>query len=84
MLWIRIRTDPLSLWSAGSGSALGVRIWIQEGQKITHKSEENLNIEVQNVHVRDEDFSCSLDILYGDLGISKLQFEEKKYEFFQL
>jgi hypothetical protein len=49
---------------------------------MTHKSDENLSFEVQNVHVRDEDFSCSLDVLYGGLGISKLQFEEKKYKFF--
>ncbi len=32
--WIRIRTDPHSFWSAGSGSifVVGIRIWIQEGQ----------------------------------------------------
>jgi hypothetical protein len=24
--------------------------------------------------LRDEDFSCSLDVIYGDLGISQLQF----------
>jgi hypothetical protein len=46
-----------------------------------HKSEENLSFEVQNVHVRDEDYSCSLDVLYGGLGISKLQFE-KNINFF--
>jgi hypothetical protein len=44
VLRIRIRTDPRSFWSAGSGtgSALGIRIQIQEA-KITHKSEENSN-----------------------------------------
>ncbi len=29
-------------------------------------------------HLRAEGFSCSLDVLYGDLGISKLQFLIKK------
>jgi hypothetical protein len=45
---------------------------------MTHKSYENLSFEVQNVQVRDEDFSCSLDVLYGGLGISKLQLEKLK------
>ncbi len=32
--------------------------------------------------LRAEGFSCSLDVLYGGLGISKLQILIKKYEFF--
>ncbi len=34
--------------------------------------------------MRAEDFSCSLDVLYGGVGISKLQFLNKKYQFFSL
>ncbi len=50
VLWIpiRIRTDPLSFWSAGSGSALGIWIRIQE-PKIAQKSEENSSFEVLDV-----------------------------------
>jgi hypothetical protein len=36
---------------------------------MSHKSEEN-----SSFLLRDEDFSCSLDVLYGGLEISKLQF----------
>ncbi len=32
--------------------------------------------------MRDENISCSLDVLYGGLGISKLQFLITKYNFF--
>jgi hypothetical protein len=32
--------------------------------------------------LRDEDFSCCMDVLYEGLGISKLQFLIKKYEFY--
>jgi hypothetical protein len=32
--------------------------------------------------LRAEDFSCSLDVLYKGLGISKLQFIIKQYQFF--
>ncbi len=40
--------DPHSFWSAGSGSALGIRIRIQEG-KMNHKIEENSSFEVLDV-----------------------------------
>jgi hypothetical protein len=56
VLWIRIRPDPYLFWSAGSRRA-----------KMTHK------IQVLSAGcylLRDEDFSCSLDVLYGGLGIS--------------
>jgi hypothetical protein len=32
--------------------------------------------------LRAEGFSCSLDVLYGGLGISKLQFDQKR-KFFE-
>jgi hypothetical protein len=71
LLWIRIRTSPHSFWLAGSGSALGIRIRIQEVQiKKTHKSEENSSAHCSLK--RDEDFSCSSNVPYGGLGISKL------------
>ncbi len=46
VLRIRIRTDPHSFWSAGSGSAVGIRI---RRAKINHKSEENSSLEVLDV-----------------------------------
>jgi hypothetical protein len=50
---------------------------------MTHKSEENSSFEVLGgcFLLRDEDFSCSLDVFHGGLGISKLQFLSKKYKF---
>jgi hypothetical protein len=45
VLWIWNGTYPLAFWSAGSGSALGKRIRIEEGQK-EPKSEENSSFEV--------------------------------------
>ncbi len=60
-IWIRIHTDPHSFWSAGSGS--GSR---RAKIKMTHKSEE-ISL------LRDEEFSCSSNVLYGGLGIGKLQ-----------
>jgi hypothetical protein len=51
-------------WEYGSGSG-------SKRAKVTHKSEENLSF---GVLLRDEDFSCSLEVLYEGLGISKLQF----------
>jgi hypothetical protein len=43
---------------------------------MTHKNEENLSFEMHArcFLLRDEDFSCSLDVIYGDIGKSKLQF----------
>jgi hypothetical protein len=40
---ILIHTDLHSFWLAGSGSALGIRIRIQEGQ-MTHNSEESFEV----------------------------------------
>jgi hypothetical protein len=61
MLWIRIRIHSHSFWSAGSGSG-------SRTAKITQEREEISTFEVP------EDFSCCLDVLYGGLGIRKLQF----------
>jgi hypothetical protein len=84
--WIRIRfnfhrlnSDPhLGMW---------IRIWIQEGKNGPQKKEKK----IKKFHVLKgwilsfEDFSCSLDVLHGGLGINKLQFFEGKIEgFFQL
>ncbi len=67
------------IWVAGSGSGsafkLRIRIQIQEGKNDPQKYKK-----VQNFHVfknwssllRAEGFSCSLGVLYGGLGISKL------------
>jgi hypothetical protein len=65
----------------GSGSAFKLWIRIQENKNDPQKLKK-----VQNLHVlsagcslwRVEGFSCSLGILYGGLGISKLQFLIKK------
>ncbi len=66
----------------GSGSGLdpdsmGSWIRIQEG-KNDPQTKKKVNkfhfFEVLDVFLRVEGFSCSLDVLYGGLGISKLQF----------
>ncbi len=67
-LWIRIHTDPHSFWSDGFGSG-------SRRAKLTHKSAENSLL-------RDEDFSCSSNVRYVVLGISKLQCSIKNYIFF--
>ncbi len=70
MLWIRIQWGP---W-------IRIRIRIRNpnpdpgGQKLPTNIEKKLEISV----LRAEGFSCSLDVLYGGLGISKLQFLIKK------
>ncbi len=69
----------------GSGSGLSIRCRIQEGTK-THKKRKKLIIYIFWSAVcsllRAEDFSCSLYVLYGGLGISKLQFfNQKRYIF---
>jgi hypothetical protein len=52
VLRFRIRMDPHSFWSAGSGSGLGIRIRIGSMRaKITHKSEENSSFEVPDVQI---------------------------------
>ncbi len=72
------------IWVAGSGSAfkLRIRIRIQEGKKMTHKNRKKYRIfmfwSARCSLLRAEGFSCSLGVLYGGLGISKLQFLIKK------
>jgi hypothetical protein len=69
--WIRIN---LSCW---------IRIRIQEG-KTTHKNRKKYRIFIFLSTgcslLRAEGFSCSSGVLYGGLGISKLQFLIKKTE----
>ncbi len=80
--------DPHSFWSAGStsGSALGIRIriWIQEGQNDPQKWRNFKFLRVRCSLLRDEDFYCSLNVLYGGIGIRKLQLLIKKHQFFPL
>ncbi len=83
------------IWVAGSGSrsAFKLRIRIQIRIQECKNDPQKLK-KVQNFHVflstgcsllRAEGFSCSLGVLYGGLGISKLQFLIKKIEIkFQL
>ncbi len=78
VLRIRNRTDPHLFWSAGSGSAVGIRIRIQEGQNEAQKWRKLKFWSARCSLLRDEDLSCSLDVLYGGLRISKLQFLIKK------
>ncbi len=68
LLWIRIRIHFGRL-EYGSGSR-------RAKIKMTHKSEQNSS--ARCYIMRDEDFSCSLDVLYGGLGIGKLQFFYQK------
>ncbi len=84
VLWIRIRTDPHSFWSSGSGSgsALGKRIRIQEGQNNPQKWRKFKFWSARCSLLRDEDFWWSLDVFYGGLGLSKLQFWSKKKNIF--
>ncbi len=46
---------------------------------MTHKSDENSSFECLISLLREEDISWSLDVLYGGLGIIKLQFLSKIY-----
>jgi hypothetical protein len=57
-----------------SGSAYKLRIRIQEGKNDPKKLKKGENFYL----LRAEGFSCSLGVLYGGLGISKLQFLIKK------
>ncbi len=79
MLWIRIPInlcllDPDPHWECGPGSDPGGKKWPKKVR------EKNSNAECSLL--RDEDFSCSLDVPTGGLGISKLQFLIKKCKFF--
>jgi hypothetical protein len=63
-----------------AGSALEMRIRIQEG-KITHRREEISSFFRAGCSLlKDEVFSRTLYVFYGGLGISKLQFLIKKYK----
>ncbi len=53
---------------------LGIRTWIQEGQNEPQKWSKFKCWIARCSLLRDKDFSCSLDVLYGGLGIRKLQF----------
>ncbi len=71
-------SDTDSFWSAGSGS--GSR---REGQNEPQKWRKFKFWSARCSLLRDEDFSCSLDVvLYGGLEMSKLQFLIKKFKFF--
>jgi hypothetical protein len=70
VFWIQIRIhfgqQDLDLHlDFGSGS---------RGAKMTHKREEHSSLSVICSLLRDEDFFCSFDVLYGGLVISELQF----------
>ncbi len=71
----RLDLDPDPHWEYGSGSRRA---------KINHKSEENSCFwSARCSLMRYEDlFSCSFDVLYGGLGISKLHFFIEKIKFF--
>jgi hypothetical protein len=66
-------SDPHSNCGSGSGSRRA---------KMTHKNRKNSRIfmflSTGCSLLRAEGFSCSLGVLYGGLGISKLQFLIKK------
>jgi hypothetical protein len=66
---IRIRTDPHSFWSGGPKLPTKVK-------KI------QVFLSARCSLLRDEDFCWSLDVFYGCLGVSKLQFLIKKNVFF--
>ncbi len=71
------------IWVAGSGSAFKLRIRMRiKRVKMTHKNRKKCRIfmfwSAGCSLLRAESFSCSLGVLYGGLGISKLQFLIKK------
>ncbi len=84
------RTAGFGFWQCcGSGSAFILVGWIQIRIRIGNTDPDLYRIQIgQNdprkwrkltcAVLRDEDFSYSLDVLYGGLGISKLQFLMKK------
>ncbi len=71
-----------------SGSGFGIRIRIQEGKNDPQKYKKVKISCLKSAEcslLRAEGFSCSFDVLFGGLGISKSQFLIKKYQiFFQL
>ncbi len=73
-----IRMDPHWFWSAGSGS---------RRTKMTHKKGKKFRSfkswsATRCSLLRAEGLSCSLDVLYGGLGISEMQLNKKTYQFF--
>ncbi len=82
LIWVAGSGSAL-IWVAGSGSAFKLRIRIREG-KNDHKNRKKSRIfmflSTGFSLLRAEGFSCILGVLYGGLGISKLQFLIKKIE----
>jgi hypothetical protein len=81
MLWFRIQTgsefngalDPDKDWQSGSGS--------RRAKMARKYRKESINFIFWSAGcstLRAEGFSCTLDVYYGGLGISKLQFLTKK------
>ncbi len=64
-----IRSEDPDLYSESGSGSVSMRA------KMTHKNRKKLrNFMFWNALLRAEGFSCSLDVLCGGLGISKLQF----------
>jgi hypothetical protein len=80
--------DPDSIGSVDPDP--GIRIRIQEGKNDPQKQKFVLKVHVLKCWIigwpflRAEGFFCNLDILvlYGGLGIGKLQFDQKIFYFF--
>ncbi len=68
--------DPDSHWEYGFGSR-------SRRAQITHKSEENSSFEMPDRYSLswDEEFCCSLDVLYGGLGTKIAIFDQKNIFF---
>ncbi len=75
---IRIRIGSVFNRASGSGSVFGIRIRIQEGKNNPHKEKKFMFWSVGWPLLWAAGFFCNLDILYGGLGIGKLQFLIKK------
>jgi hypothetical protein len=72
-LRIRIRNGSGFNRVSGSGSVFGIRIRIKEGKNYRQKYKKDVSSAGCSL-LRAEGFSCSLNVLYGGLGISNLQF----------
>jgi hypothetical protein len=76
-----IKETVLQGFGSASGSAVKLRIRIQEGKNNPQNRKKSRIFMFLNTGcslLRAEGFSCSLGVLYGGLGISKLQFLIKK------
>ncbi len=75
---IRIWIGSVFNRASGSGSVFGIRIWvrirIQEGKNDPQKEKKFMFWNVGWPLLWAVGFFCNLDILYGGLGIGKLQF----------